>query len=35
MIWNTGDHWLPSAVLVDDFVWSADPTTKTVTERPK
>jgi hypothetical protein len=35
MIWNTGDHWLPSAVLVDDFQWSVDPTTKTVTERPK
>jgi hypothetical protein len=35
MIWNTGDHWLPSTVLVDDFKWSADPTTKTVTERPK
>jgi len=34
-IWNTGDHWLPSTVLLDRFEWSADPTTATVTERPK
>jgi hypothetical protein len=34
-IWNTGDHWLPSAVLLDDWVWSAEPTTATVTTRPK
>ncbi|MBK7396076.1 MAG: putative metal-binding motif-containing protein [Myxococcales bacterium] len=34
-IWNTGDHWLPSTVLLDRFEWSADPTSATVTERPK
>ncbi len=35
MIWNTGDHWLPSAVLLDDFEWRAEPATSSVTERPK
>jgi hypothetical protein len=35
LIWNTADHWLPSAVLIDDWQWSADPTTSTVTTRPK
>jgi len=34
-IWNTGDHWLLSTVLVDRFAWSADPTTGTKTDRPK
>lgn len=34
-IWNTGDHWLPSTVLIDRFHWLADPTTGTKTERPK
>jgi hypothetical protein len=34
-IWNTGDHWLPSTVLLDRFQWLADPTTATKTERPK
>ena len=34
MIWNTGDHWLPSTILLDRFVWSADPTTGSTTDRP-
>jgi hypothetical protein len=34
-IWNTGDHWLPSSVLLDRFQWLADPTIGTKTERPK
>jgi hypothetical protein len=34
MIWNTGDHWLPSTILLDRFVWSADPTSGSVTDRP-
>jgi hypothetical protein len=33
-IWNTGDHWLPSTVLLDDWVWSADPAKGSSTDRP-
>ena len=35
MIWNTGDHWLPSTVLLDAFTWSADPAKGSHTDRPK
>jgi hypothetical protein len=35
LIWNTADHWLPSAILLDGWQWKADPTTSTVTVRPK
>ncbi|MEO7094435.1 MAG: MopE-related protein [Polyangiales bacterium] len=34
MIWNTGDHWLPSTILLDRFVWSADKATGSTTDRP-
>jgi hypothetical protein len=34
MIWNTSDHWLQSAVVLDNFQWSATGTTVPVTDRP-
>ena len=33
-IWNTGDHWLPSTILLDDWQWSADPASGSSTDRP-
>ncbi len=35
MIWNTGDHELQSAVLLDDWRWGAEGTTGPTTTRPK
>ena len=37
MIWNTGDHLLQSAVLLDNWRWAAEGTTSTgpTTDRPK
>ena len=35
MIWNTGDHWLQSSVLLDAFRWEPAPVDATKTERPK
>jgi hypothetical protein len=34
MIWNTGDHVLQSAIVLDNFQWSAAGTTAPVTDRP-
>ncbi|MGZ3450740.1 MAG: choice-of-anchor L domain-containing protein [Polyangiales bacterium] len=34
-IWNTGDHWLPSTVLLDRWTWRAEPTTASKTDRPR
>ncbi len=34
MIWNTGDHWIQSAVVLDDFAWDAQGSTAPVTGRP-
>jgi hypothetical protein len=35
MIWNTSDHILQSAILLDNWKWSAEGTTAPVTDRPK
>jgi hypothetical protein len=35
MIWNVGDHWLPSSVILDNFQWSAETVTTPVTQPPK
>ncbi len=34
MIWNTSDHLLQSAVVLDNFTWSSQATTAPVTDRP-
>lgn len=34
MIWNTGDHVLQSAIVLDNFQWSAQETTAPITDRP-
>jgi hypothetical protein len=34
MIWNVGDHWLPSTVLVDDWQWSTETVTEPSTNPP-
>ncbi len=35
MVWDTGDHILDSAILLDNWKWDAAPTTGPVTDRPK
>jgi len=35
MIWDTGDHILDSAILLDNFRWDATATTGPITDRPK
>jgi hypothetical protein len=35
IIWDTGDHILDSAILLDNFRWDAAATTGPVTDRPK
>lgn len=35
MIWNVGDHWLPSTVLVDNWQWSAETVAGPVTKPPR
>src|SRR5205085_9037553 len=35
MIWNTSDHILQSAIVLDNWKWSAEGTTAPITDRPK
>ena len=34
MIWNTGDHWVGSTIVLDDFRWSATSVAAPTTGRP-